>query len=553
MGGSIPSTFLLLGGIGLFLHGLTYSTEAFRKVLGKQREALLGSFLRHRGLSFVTGAFFSALAQSSTAATSFVVGLVSAGLLPLQSAMIVMIGASVGTTFVTFILALHVVQWAPLGLGISAFLLRSSRSSLQKWGALGLGISLILTGMLFIQQGVVPLSSSPALASLLLTLGKSPLLSGLLAFGMAGILQSSVPVIGLSMALVSSGLLPLESVFFLVLGSHGGTTVMVLFAGMGTKKNARTLAWSNLLYKMGGVLVLLPLYKILPSWGARFFATPEGSIAFIQIVLIWGNALLFLPLARPLARGGTFLAGLFGREDPGEPLYLEFPPPPFSNLALSLLSKEMVRGANLMEECLFRTLRRFRTSGDRERLELLPRSTEELIESCTEYLLALPPPGEAGSGAPEEYACLAHSLGCMREMKNLLLRNFLPQHQRWRELSQGSSSSQKEEWEALEEQLLLLVNESFGSFALGDPKPSRRFLQEYRELTASLEELQRSLETTRGLFHAPENLQLWELCHTLRSMAQRSFCLAQGCSVGEINSYLAPPERDSTSRTVKNT
>ena len=349
MGGSIPSTFLLLGGIGLFLHGLTYSTEAFRKVLGKQREALLGSFLRHGGLSFVTGAFFSALAQSSTAATSFVVGLVSAGLLPLQSAMIVMIGASVGTTFVTFILALHVVQWAPLGLGISAFLLRSSRSSLQKWGALGLGISLILTGMLFIQQGVVPLSSSPALASLLLALGANPFLSGLLAFGMAAILQSSVPVIGLSMALVASGLLPLESVFFLVLGSHGGTTVMVLFAGMGTKKNARTLAWSNLLYKMGGVLVLLPLYKVLPSWGARFFATPEGSIAFIQIALIWGNALLFLPLARPLARGGTFLAELFGRDDPGEPLYLEFPPPPFSSLALSLLSKEMIRGANLME------------------------------------------------------------------------------------------------------------------------------------------------------------------------------------------------------------
>jgi phosphate:Na+ symporter len=312
---------------------------------------------------------------------------------------------------------------------------------------------------------------------------------------------------------------------------------MVLFAGMGTKKHARTLAWSSFLYKVGGILLLLPLYRILPSWGSRLFSSPEGSIAFIQSVLIWGNALLLLPLAKPLARGGALLAELFGREDPGEPLYLEFPPPPFSNLALSLLSKEMVRGTNLMEECLFRTLR---TPWASERISLLTRGAEDLMESCTEYLLALPPPLEEPR-SPGEYTCLAHSLGCMRELNNLALRNFLPQYQRWRELSRKRPSPQEEEWDDIEKRLLLIVNESFGSFALGDSKPSRKFIKEYRAITNSLEELQAALETTRGLFHTPENLRLWELSHTLRSMVQRCFCLVQGCSMGEIESLLWEP------------
>ncbi len=535
MDSSLSSLFLLLGGIGLFLHGLTYGTEAFRRVLGKRTDTLLGSFLQHRGFSFFIGAFFSALAQSSTAATSFAVGLVSAGLLSLESAIIVMIGASVGTTFVTFILALNVVQWAPLGVGISAFLLRSSRHSLQKWGALGLGISLILTGMLFIQQGVLPLSTSPSLSSLLLALGKSPFLSAITAFGITAVLQSSVPVIGLSMALVSSGLLPLEAVFFLVLGSHVGTSVMVLFAGMGTKKHARALAWSSFLYKLAGVLLLLPLYGILPAWGASLFTSTEGCVAFIQSVLIWGNAFLLLPFAKILARGGALLARLFGREDPGEPLYLESPPPPFTNLALSLLSKEMIRTANLVEECVFRTLR---TPWASERLSRISRGAEELVESCTEYLLALPPPVEENSETPGEYACLAHSLGCMRELHYLVLRNFLPQYRSWKELSRKTGTPPGEEWEEIEQRFLLLLNESFGSFALGDSRPTKGFLEGYRKLADALEKLQATLETTRGLFHTPENLRLWELLHTIRSVVQRCFCLVQRCSMGEMDSFL---------------
>jgi len=544
---SVSFLFLLLGGIGLFLHGLTYSTEAFRKVLGNRTDTLLNSLLRHRSFSFATGAFLSTLAQSSTAATSFAVGLVSAGLLPLQSAIIVMIGASVGTTFVTFILALDLVRWAPLGLGISAFLLRSSRRSFQKWGALGLGISLILTGMLFIQQGVGPLSNAPSLGSAILAMGNSPLLSSLAAFGITAILQSSVPVIGLSMALVSSGMLPLEAVFFLVLGSHAGTSVMILFAGMGTKKHARTLAWSSFLYKIGGILLLLPFYAILPSWGSRLFSS-EGSIAFIQSAVIWGNALLLLPFTGILARGGAFLARLFGREDPGEPLYLESPPPPFPSLALSLLSKEMIRAANLMEECLFRTLR---TPWASERLALIIPGTEELVESCTEYLLALPPPLEENSEAPGEYACLAHGLSCMRELNHLIQKNFLPQYENWKELCPRGNSSQLEEWEAIGGELLLVLNESFGSFALGDNQTSRRFLEGYRQLSLSLEELQATLETKRGLFHTPENLRLWELSHTAKAMAKQCFCLVKGCSLREMEEFFPEKPEKKLSETRK--
>ncbi|HPJ27199.1 MAG TPA: hypothetical protein PLA80_13725, partial [Synergistaceae bacterium] len=299
-----------------------------------------------------------------------------------------------------------------------------------------------------------------------------------------------------------------------------------------------TLAWSSFLYKIAGILLLLPLYRILPAQGAKFFPSPAGSIAFIQSALIWGNALALLPFTGILARGGAFFAQIFGRENPGEPLYLEFPPPPFPSLALSLLSKEMIRGANLMEECIFRTLR---TPWASERLARITEGSEELMESCTEYLLALPPPLEESSEAPEEYASLAHGLSCMRELNHLILQNFLPQYESWKELPHGTHApSQQKEWEALAERLLLLLNESFGAFALGDSRPSKGFIRGYEELRLLLEELQTNLETTRGLFHTPGNLRLWELLHTLRSMAQHCFCLAQQCSLREI---AFPPER----------
>ena len=131
----MTSLSLILGGLGLFLLGLDDSTRTFREEWGPRSRRLFGRMSRSTGASFLLGTVLSALSQSSTAATALTIGLVNAGVLSLAGAVVVMMGASVGPSLMTFLISVDVTSYAPLILGVAVFGERFTRGPFRQLSA----------------------------------------------------------------------------------------------------------------------------------------------------------------------------------------------------------------------------------------------------------------------------------------------------------------------------------------------------------------------------------------------------------------------------------
>lgn len=305
----IPS---LLGGIGLFLLGMTLLTEGARGFAG---DSLRHALLRFAGTpwrAFVSGFLATLLVQSSSATTVTVIGFVSAGLLAFPQALGVVFGASLGTTGTGWLVAVFGLK-IPLGLyalpfvGAGAFLRLMGRGH---WRALGLGIAgfgLIFLGIDFLQQGMAALSSASLTASL-----PSGGLPARLAAMMAGIfatvvLQSSSAAIAVTMTALHSGTLNFEQAAAVVVGASIGTTLTALLASIGATIPAKRTALAFVMFNLAtGLLAIafLPLLLKVVDWESTRLGLNGGavSLAAFHTTFTGLGVAVFLPLAKSYAR-----------------------------------------------------------------------------------------------------------------------------------------------------------------------------------------------------------------------------------------------------------
>lgn len=527
---------LIAGGLGLFLHGLAFGGKALREGLGDAARLFRSRLGNSRGLSFALGMLLSLLTQSSTAATSIAVGLVNVGLLPLTSAVVTMIGASVGTTLVILVLSLDIVRFSPLLLLGAGLLSRFGRGPLARTGKVLMGFSLVLVGMLFLNQGVIPLSQAPLLHDLLVAGKNNPLLVALVAFFVTSLIQSNVPVLALTIALASTGILSLETALAVIVGAHVGSSSTVLLAGFGTRLNARVLARATFLYKLAGALLALPLGWTLLK-GARLMAGPAGEqVAWIQVFFAVLNALIFLPLVSPLTTLSRKLSGNHRPSAIGDPIYLDTSSASLPPLALALLSKEMIRLAGYLEELTFQCLR---CSGleDRNRMKELQRGTVELTQDCLEYLLAIPAPGGT-SRLNREYSSLSYSMAALRDLAQIVAERMVPICLNSETFSKPPMGERTEDWERFTSLLKDLVSESVGALAVGGTGLAERAQESYAHYS-SVEKGVRSRLLSRGFdgdSRAEQNA--WGFLSAANGLARACLELAHGESLNRFRSGL---------------
>ncbi len=505
---------LVLGGLGLFLLGLDESAQAFRDQLGGKSREIFQRLSRSPFASFFLGTGLSALSQSSTAATSLAVGLVNAQILSLSGAVTVMMGASVGTTVVTFLLTADVARYAPLVLGLAVFGERLSTGTARRAARAIRGLALLLSGMFLIKLGVAPLTARVELRELLMTLGSSPELLGLVALLLTAVTQSSSLVVALALALLSKGLLPPEGALPVILGSHVGSSATVLLAGLGGRPQARALAWSTLLYKVTGAGAALLLAPLLQG----FFATQTSPVplrfALLQALILWGNAALLLPAASLLARVSQRIARFAARETPGTPRYLDEAALPFPHLALTLLSREMVRLANALEQYL--TLVLFDRSRSRERAALRE-GLPLLAEACSDFLLALPPCADRRMETCREE--LFDDLRSLKQLADQLATRFGPRSDDMAEKFLGTDP-ELALWRNFASTLEDLVRYSLGTFVLGETDPSPLAQRLSREFDSQEQLLRAQLRGRQGERVTRETLGAWEWLDEASALAR---------------------------------
>ncbi len=310
-----PLIMGLLGGLAIFLFGMEQMTDALKSVAGAGMSKVLSKLTKHRLSAAITGAFVTAVIQSSSVTTVLVVGFISAGLMSLQQSVGVIMGANVGTTITAQIIAFKVTKYALalVALGFAAMFL-AKRQRWQRYGAMVMGLGMIFLGMGFMSDATKPLRSYEPFIDLMQRMD-NPLLGILIAAAFTALVQSSSATTGIVIVLASQGFITLEAGITLAFGANIGTCVTAALAALGKPREAAQAAVVHLVFNVVGVLVWLPFIGVLADvvrsvspiyaeleGAARLAAETPRQIANAHTVFNMVNTLLFLPFTVLLAK-----------------------------------------------------------------------------------------------------------------------------------------------------------------------------------------------------------------------------------------------------------
>ena len=405
----------IAGGLALFLYGVQESSAFFKSNFGGEFRDKIGRYTSGKYRSFLFGVLLSAITQSSTIATSFAVGFVDAGMLSFAGSIYVMMGASLGGTFVSFLLSLNLFDYAPLlfALGFFGAKLRSRWS----WLASGLirCLALIFLGMLIIGMGTTPMFRNEEFRRTVTLYASNPWIMGFAAFMGAGVLQSSSAIMALGITLAASGVLPAASALPLALGAHIGSTTMVVLAGLGGRISAKRLGFATFFYKLFGGLLFIAAAPFVNIWMAEHGVSVANQLVYGQVLIALFNIAVFIPFTGLLSTLSVRLVS--GEGDLGQPRYLDDEMLTVPFIAVLLLSREMARLANFMEAYLQMLLEP--QQRDRSLFDKLPENIDELSEACQEYCYKIHIPAE-NPELKRKFTSISHTMSVLRVMSRAL-------------------------------------------------------------------------------------------------------------------------------------
>ncbi len=317
----------MIGGLALFLYGMHMLGDGLARFSGSRFESVLEKLTDNPFKAVLMGAGVTAVIQSSSATTVMVVGFVNSGIMRLEQAVGIIMGANVGTTVTSWILGAAGIDsssfWvkmckptsfspllALLGIG---FLMFSGRDKLKNAAVILLGFAILMFGMDTMSSAVKPLANVPEFTGLL-TRFSNPVLGMLMGAVLTAVIQSSSASVGILQALCMSGAVGYDAAIPIIMGQNIGTCVTAVLSGVGANRNAKRAALVHLYFNVIGTVLFLALfYGIGALYRFPFLdeaATPFG-IAAVHTVFNVAATLFLLPFSKGLVR----LAELTVRED----------------------------------------------------------------------------------------------------------------------------------------------------------------------------------------------------------------------------------------------
>jgi phosphate:Na+ symporter len=346
----------LAGAVALLLWGTRMVQTGVQRAFGPQLRGILGRALSNRIKAFLAGIGITALLQSSTATGLMAAGFAAGGLVGLEPALAVMLGANLGTTLIVQLLSFDVSALSPALVLVGFVLFRRDASPLtHDLGRALVGLGLMLLALHQLLGLINPYEDAPQLRALIGLISAVPLLDVLLAALLTWAVHSSVATVLLIMSLASRGVLPLEAALAMVAGANLGSALNPLLEGTrGDDPASRRLPLGNLLNRVLGLLLVLPLLEPL---GRAMAALAPGdsarAIALFHTLFNLVLALAFLPVLAPYARLlRRLLPARVDTADPGRPLYLDEAAQEIPVVAMGGAAREALRLADLLESIL---------------------------------------------------------------------------------------------------------------------------------------------------------------------------------------------------------
>ena len=307
----------MVGGLAMFLYGMSVMGSGLEKMSGGKLEKILESLTSNPIKAVLLGAGVTAVIQSSSATTVMVVGFVNSGIMKLSQAIGIIMGANIGTTVTSWLLSLTGIEssnfflrmlkpssFSPILAIIGVILYMSGKEKKKDIGEIMVGFAVLMFGMETMSGAVEPLADVPEFTNVL-TMFHNPILGVLVGAGLTAIIQSSSASVGILQALSVTGAFTYGSVIPIILGQNIGTCVTAMISAVGANKAAKRTAFVHLYFNIIGAILFLTAFYILNAiFHFDFVEETVGvaGIALIHSVFNVVTTLVLLPFIHGLEK-----------------------------------------------------------------------------------------------------------------------------------------------------------------------------------------------------------------------------------------------------------
>ncbi len=294
----IFSVLNMIGGLSLFLYGMSVMGDGLSRMAGGKLETILEKLTTKRIFAILLGAGVTAVIQSSSATTVMVVGFVNSGIMKLSQAVGIIMGANIGTTVTSWLLSLTGIKgstvWLKLlkpssfspvlaAVGIILFMASRSESKKKDIGGILLGFAVLMFGMETMSGAVSGLADNASFTRMM-TAFRNPILGMAVGAILTAIIQSSSASVGILQALCVTGAVHYSVALPIIMGQNIGTCVTSIISSIGASRNARRAAMIHLYFNLIGTTLFMVVFYTINSFAAFAFLGESANAAGIAVI-----------------------------------------------------------------------------------------------------------------------------------------------------------------------------------------------------------------------------------------------------------------------------
>ena len=477
----------LLSAVALLIWGTHIVRTGILRVYGSNLRHVIGQNMSRRWLAFISGIVVTAMVQSSNATAMLVTSFVGQGLMALTPALATMLGADVGTALMARVLTFDLSWLSPLLIFVGViFFLSRKQTRLGQMGRVSIGLGLIILALQLIVESAAPITQAQGVKVIFASLTGDILLDALVGALFAMISYSSLAAVLLTATLAGAGVISLPVAIGLVIGANIGSGVLAFLSTSMQNAAGRQVALGSLLYKLIGLLLIIPVLDPMVHWIDSLDFSPQEMVIGFHLLYNTVRCLILLPSVGPMARLCAWLLPerpeINGTAKPRhlDPTALVTP-----SLALANAARETLRIGDLIDnmlEAMLDVLHGKQTAVTQE-MRRLTDDVESLYSAIKLYLAQMPREdlSEQDSRRWAKTIELAINLKLASDLIERMLRKVQQQ-----KTSQRRSFSEVglEELAGLHSQLISNLRLGLSVYLSSDKESARQLLREKRRFRA---------------------------------------------------------------------
>ena len=344
----------LLAAIALLVWGTQLVRTGIVRVFGASLRNVLSKSINNRLTAMASGVGVTALVQSSTATALIVASFVGQGLMTLQSALAVMLGADIGTSLMALVFSRDLSWLSPLFIfiGVVLFIARQA-TTVGRIGRILIGLGLMLLALQLVTQSTNVLTQAPAIKALLGSLSSDRMLEITVGAVLSILSYSSLALVLLTATLASTGVVPIDVALGLVLGANLGSGLLAVLTTLNANVETRQVPIGNLVFKIIGLAVVAPFIGVWLDNVRPWVSEVAALVVLFHLTFNIVVGLLFIGLTQVVARRvEKWLPKLEKSTVAGRQRHLDLSALETPSLAISCAVREAMHQADVVETML---------------------------------------------------------------------------------------------------------------------------------------------------------------------------------------------------------